>query len=261
MENSQPSPEALALITTAAVAAGPAPAGALERAAWLGDVTDLATTLYRKAQEVDAELVVLAEVRVIRGVILTAEAHSSRGLITIRPTMGNHSDDPNATEVLRTPWLNEPRGAALLAQAQALAGTGAMCRFGKWNEVIDAGSQKGNKRGMVAWIEAAGAGPTDQPQPRAETQGSTAQAHTGPTTNGAGPQPEPSAAERDLVKLRNIRLGNHSQLVAAARDHLGMGTEAIGAVEMELCGAAGAATRAQLMRVWNEAVTRSLQPA
>lgn len=264
-----PSPTALGLTAAAAAASGPVPGDPVERARWLADVAELAAALYRPSQDVEAVLAEYAKCRVVRGVILEAKEQvgqngpTGRGLVVIKPTMGEHADDPDATEPMRTPWLNERRGASLLAQAVALAGTGIECRFGKWNDTIDGGTQKGKKRGMVAWLEPTGRGTppgTERPpQPQAS--------RSAPPPNGTRPSAVPPGqapalpATADIVALRNVKITGHEQLWSSATAQLGVDKERVGAVEMELFGAKGAQSPVQLARVWNELITRSLQPA
>lgn len=254
-----PSITAVGLVGAAAAALAPAPSDPAERSRWMVDLTSLATALYRPAQVVEGHLQVLADCRPVRGVILEAKPQvgnkgpTGRGLVVIRPTMGEHANDPDATEPMRTPWLNEPRGAALLAQAQALVGV--ECWFGKWTDAVDAK----RKRGMVEWIEPLAATAAAARPPAAE-----------PRQVGAAPAPArtPQAAAapsgpppHDIGTLRNISLGNHDHLYAAARDHLRMDREAVGLVEIELYGPAGAQSAVALRRIWNELINRSLQAA
>lgn len=169
-ESSPASPTAVALVAAAVAAAPPAPAagttGSPNRQHWLADVGELATALYRQAQRVDLEVERLAETTPIAGVIVSVAEATGRGLITLRPTMGAHASDPEATEPLRTPWLSEPAGAALFAQARSLIGRHV--RLGKYLET----GADGRRFRMVAWIDAvdlvegARPSPAAQPVPR-----------------------------------------------------------------------------------------------
>lgn len=265
-DSNEASPAAVDLIAAAVVASPPAPAEPAGRSAWLQGVGDLAVNLYRQAQALDADIAQLAAVQPITGVIVKVEDVKGRGVITLRPTMGR---DQETTEDLRTPFLNEPRGAALFAQAKALVG--ATCRFGKFMEQRQDGS--GQKIRMVAWIDALSAPPAATPPPTQGASSTTqmadpyrqapppAPAAPTPTASTASPSEAFNSTALDLGKLRNLKVRTWDEVLAAANQHFGIGEAQVWEAAMLACGAAGPDTAAGYAKTWNQIVTRFHQAA
>lgn len=125
---------AAALVAAAAGAAGLCPPEPAARAAWERRVIDGAYGLIRLLPVVEA----LADCTSVTGVVLSVKEHSGRGVITIRPTIGN--PEPGKTEDFRTPFLNDAMGQAMFDQARSLIGH--HCRFAKRVEEIEGGRKK-----------------------------------------------------------------------------------------------------------------------
>ncbi len=201
---------AVTMLTAAAGASGQAPADPKLRSQWMASVEDLALTLYRRSQDLADQIEMLADVQPVRGVITSVKDASGRGLITIRPTMGNDQDKP---EDFRTPWLSEPRGQALFEEAKALVGVEV--RIGKWYEE---GAQ-GRKYRMAAWIEplrGGGGEHTPEPARAPAPQAAPAPAPT-PATNGHASKPEPGVKLADLAQPDSL-----AQLIANVESALGL---------------------------------------
>lgn len=177
-----------------AAAAGSCPADAPD---WSAQVRARAFELLRLVPDVVQRAAVLDECRPVTGVILSVKDVSGRAVITTRPTMGTQED--GKTEDFRTPWLNEPDGAAMAARARSLVGH--HCRFGK--RVEAAGPDK--KVRMCEWIEDLGLAD--------ESRVATRESLPHPSTQPAGPVALCSKSYRDAIlsMARQILLSEESR--------------------------------------------------
>jgi hypothetical protein len=262
--------ESLRLVVAAAQAAGVAPAGASERGAWMAGVRSLAVDLYRLSHDLVPDLEQLAEATAITGVIVEVKDQSGRAVITIRPTMGTH--EPDKLEDLRTPWLNEPKGAAMAAQARALIGV--QCRFGKFVEAIDASK----KVRMCLWLEPIGAAPASPsapaPSPRPQAPAAPANGESRPAPPAAAtpvpaaesaappqppapaPPPESTAdveAAAFAAELRGFKPASTAQVIDWARRSLGIGPDdvkATAAKVLEPLAEGAVRSRTECEKLW-----------
>lgn len=249
-----PSEAAVTMMSAAVVASPPVPAEPAARARWLGEVGELATALYRQAQNVTREARKLSECFSLPATIVEVTEKSGRGVIKVEPAIGSRGK----YEELRTPWLKEKAGADLFALAKSLVGV--RCHLGKYQEPI--ASRPGETASMCAWIEPDVAQPAAAPRP---TNGTAAANGAQParvppdspqTSAAAQPTPETTTGGLDLAALRNLRLKSWDDLVVAAAEHFGLDADAAWAVGMEECGAAGPRNQVGIAKTWNKIVTR-----
>lgn len=215
MDNGHMTDSHVQLIVAAAGATGPVPTEAAGRGVWLASVTELAADLYRSAQGLGALIEEYDQCKVIPGLVVRVEEHSGRGIVILKPHIGDNQDEP---ERLRTPWLNEPRGAALFAQARALVGQNV--RVGKWVEQFKDPRDDGKSKKMVflSWIEPAGRVEQAERSAPAAARRDPAPlaADTRPSKDDPLDGVSPPSTLADLLELATVHMGLDTQGVADA---------------------------------------------
>ncbi len=207
---------AVALIVAAADVVGACPPGPEARSSWEGEVRTVAFDLLRMVPDVVERAAVLAACHPVTGVIVSVRDVSGRAVITTRPTMGNRD-----SEDFRTPWLNEPEGAAMAARARALVGRHV--RIGKRIEATADGQRK---VGMCEWITDLGPGPEASPPAPAHTPSRTAPAKAPPAAPTAAPAAGGTSSRLAVAYPGLVGDAERAQVLAMARQLAGERREA-----------------------------------
>jgi hypothetical protein len=213
------------LVSAAAVALAPAPTDAAARAKWLGDVEQLALALFRSTSKVQEQTELLERCTPITGVIRSVKEVSNRAVISFEPTIGDH--EPGTTEDVRTPWLNEPQGAALAELAASLIGV--ECRMGKWLDEVTTGANKGRRIRMVAWIEPIGQ-PAAQPATQPESPRPPAEQPAQPEPDRQQQEQQPPPADptvQRFAELRRLEPASTGEVLRLAKEHLDVGEQTV----------------------------------
>lgn len=206
-------PSAAAALVAAAVAAvGPCPADPDGAAAWDRKVRDRAEALATMVPVVAERLAVLAEAKLVTGVIVSVRDVKGRAVITTRPTMGKRGADGEIirkSEDLRTDWLASPAGAEMAARARSLVGR--HCRFGKRVEPKANGT--GESVAVCEWIEDLGPNP-DAPA----TSGSATAVSGNAVPRPASPASGPVALCSDTYRKAILSMARQLLVDEAKRD-------------------------------------------